>query len=324
VDGLVAQQVLRALEPAAVELSIRAQADVEQERKRLEKHWQQRRQRGRYDTELAERRYQAVDPENRLVAGTLEKRWEELLVQEKQLQEEYDRFLSQAPISVSPEERARIIALSSDIPRLWNGPGTTNVDRKQIVRCLVERVTVHARPDSEFAGVTIHWAGGYESQHEIVRPVRRYEQLRDLEPLLDRAQELRSSGQTISQIAEQLNREGFHTPTGRGRIKAPTVNQLLQRRRVIANERANNGLLGKHEWWLSDLADELQTTRSKLQEWALRGWVQGRKTPVQGCWVLWADNDELRRLRALIAKSQPGKNRHASDLKRPKERPKRD
>jgi DNA invertase Pin-like site-specific DNA recombinase len=320
VDDLVAQQVLRALEPAAVELSIRAQADVELERKRLEKHWQQRRQRARYDTELAQRRYQAVDPENRLVASTLEKRWEELLVQEKRLQEEYDRFLSQSPISLSPEERARITALTSDIATLWNGPGTTNVDRKQIVRCLVERVTVHVRPDSELASVTIIWAGNYESQHEIVRPVRRYEQLRDLEPLLDRAQELRASGQTLCQIAEQLNREGFHTPTGRGRIKAPMVRQLLQRRGVVADERANDGLLGKHEWWLSDLADELQTTRSKLQEWALRGWVQGRKTLVHGCWVLWADKDELRRLGALIEKSQPGKNRHASDLKRPKKR----
>ena len=321
VDDLAAQQVLRALEPAAVELSIRAQADIEQERKRLEKHWQQRRQRARYDTELAERRYQAVDPENRLVAGTLEKRWEELLVQEKQLQEEYDRLLGQTPAGLSPEERARITALTSDIPALWDGPGTTNVDRKQIVRCLVERVTVHLHPEKEFAEVTIQWAGGYQSQHEIVRPVRRYEQLRDLEPLLDRAQGLRASGQTVNQIADQLNAERFHTPTGRGRIKAPMVNQLLQRRGVITDERANEGLLGKHEWWLSDLADELQTTRSKLQEWALRGWVQGRKTPVQGCWVLWADNDELRRLRALIAKSQPGKNRHPSDLKRPKKRP---
>ena len=321
VDGLVAQQVLRALEPAAVELSIRAQSDVEQERKRLEKHWQQRRQRARYDTELAERRYQAVDPENRLVAGTLEKRWEELLVQEKQLQEEYDRFLSLTPVSLSSEERARITALTSDIPTLWNGPGTTNVDRKQIVRCLVERVTVHVRPSSEFAGVTIHWAGGYESQHEIVRPVRRYEQLRDLEPLLARTQELRASGQTIRQIAEQLNMEGFHTPTGRGQIKGPMVNELLQRRGVIMDERDDDGLRGRHEWWLTDLADELKTSRHKLQEWALRGWLHGRKTPVSGCWILWADNDELRRLRGLIAKSQPGKNRHASDLKRPKKRP---
>lgn len=321
VDGLVAQQVLRALEPAAVELSIQAHADVEQERKRLEKHWQQRRQRARYDAELAERRYQAVDPANRLVAATLEKRWEELLAQEKQIQEEYDRFVRETSPQLSAEERACILALASDIPALWNSPGTTNVDRKQIVRCLVERVTVYVRPDSEFAGVTINWAGGYESQHEIIRPVRNYEQLRDLEPLLDRAQELREGGQSIPQIAEQLNAEGFHTPTGRGRIKAPMVNRLLQRRGIITNERAHDELLDQHEWWLSDLADELKTTTHKMQEYVGRGWVHGRQTPVQGCWILWADKDELRRLRELIAKSRPGKDRCASNLKIPKKRP---
>jgi hypothetical protein len=321
VDGLVAQQVLRALEPAAVDLSIQAHADVEQQRQRLEKHWRQRRQRAHYDAELAERRYQAVDPENRLVAATLEKRWEELLGQEKQIQEEHDRFVRQTPPHLSAEERARILALASDIPALWNAPGTTNIDRKQIVRCLVERVTVHVRQDSEFAGVTIHWAGGYESKHEILRPVRRYEQLRDLESLLNRAQELRESGQTMPQIAERLNAEGFHTPTGRGRIKAPMVNQLLRRRGVITDERARDELLGQNEWWLSDLADELKTSPWKLQEWINRGWVHGRKTPVQRCWILWADKDELRRLRQLIARSKPGKNRHAIVLKTPKERP---
>lgn len=318
VDGLIAQQVLRALEPAAVELSIRAQSDVEQERKRLDRHWQQRRQRARYDVELAERRYQAVDPENRLVASTLEKRWEELLAQEKQLQEEYDRFLQQTPTGLSAEERACITALASDIPALWNAPGTTNVDRKQIVRCLVERVTVNVQADSEVMGVTIRWAGGYESQHEITRPVRRYEHLRDLEPLLDRAVELRTSGQTIGQIAEQLHAEGFHAPMGRGPIKAPMVYRLLQLRGIVPNERAHDELLGRHEWWLIDLAKELKICRVKLQEWAKRGWVHGRKTPVQGCWILWADKDELRRLRKLIARSQPGKNRHASELKTPK------
>jgi DNA invertase Pin-like site-specific DNA recombinase len=321
VDGLVAQQVLRALEPAAVDLSLRAQSDVEQERKRLEKHWEQRRKRARYDTELAERRYQAVDPANRLVAGTLEKRWEELLVQEKQLQEEYDRFRSQTPLGLSPEERARITVLASDIPALWNAPGTTNVDRKQIVRCLVERVTVNVRKDSEITGVTIRWAGGYESQHEITRPVRRYEHLQDLEPLLDRAAELRTRGQTIDQIAEQLNAEGFHTPMGRGPIKSPMVKRLLQLRGIVPNERAHDEMLGRHEWWLNDLADELKTSRWKIQGWAKRGWVHGRQTPAQGCWILWADKDELRRLHELLAKSRPGKNRHASDLKQPKKRP---
>jgi len=100
-DELVAQQVLLALEPAALELSLKTRTDVERERQRLEKHWQQRRQRARYEVELAERRYQAVDPGNRLVAGTLETRWEEALQQERQLQEEYDRFVGQTPVQLT-------------------------------------------------------------------------------------------------------------------------------------------------------------------------------------------------------------------------------
>src|SRR5207245_6023121 len=130
IDDLVAQQVLAALEPAALQLSLQAGADVERERRRLEKHWQQRRQRARYEVELAERRYQAVDPGNRLVAASLEKRWEEALSQERQLQEEFDRFVRDTALELTEEEEARIAALTSDIPTAWSAPGTTNADRQ--------------------------------------------------------------------------------------------------------------------------------------------------------------------------------------------------
>src|SRR5205807_9398832 len=159
IDALVSQQVLAALEPAALELSLKAHADIERERQRLDKHWQQRRQRARYDVELAERRYQAVDPTNRLVAGTLEERWEEALKQERQLQEEYHRFANETQRQLAADQLGRITALAADIPALWKAPGTTNADRKEMIRCLVERVVAHVRCDSEFVDVTIHWAG---------------------------------------------------------------------------------------------------------------------------------------------------------------------
>jgi hypothetical protein len=90
--------------------------------------------------------------------------------------------------------------------------GTSNADRKQIVRFLVERVAVQVRCDSELVDVTIHWAGGYESQHEIVRPVATYAQLSDYERLLTRLAELREAGRTAPEIATALNAEGFHLP----------------------------------------------------------------------------------------------------------------
>jgi hypothetical protein len=319
-DALVAQQVLRALEPAALELSLKAGADVLRERQRLQTHWEQRLKRARYDVELAERRYQAVDPENRLVAASLEKRWEELLTQQRQLQEDYDRFTRERPQRFSDEEQTRVTSLASDIPALWHAPGTSNADRKQIVRCLVERVTVHVRCDCEVVDVTIRWAGGYESQHEIVRPVATYAQLSDFKRLLDRVAELRAAGHVAPEIAATLNAEGFHPPKAEGQFTTPIVYQLLKRRALIGNERTHDELLGEHEWWLTDLARELKMSHLKLRDWANRGWLHARRTPVQHRWILWADQDEVRRLRRLLADSRRGVNAYSSKLKTPKPR----
>jgi DNA invertase Pin-like site-specific DNA recombinase len=320
-DHLVSQQVLAALEPAALQLSLQAQADVEQERQRLEQHWQQRLKRARYEAELAERRYQAADPANRLVAATLEKRWEEALHQERQLQEDYDRFARASPVRLSDGERARIEALAADIPALWQASGTTNADRKQMIRCLIERVVVQVRCDSECVAVTIHWAGGYESQHAIVRPVATYAQLHNFEELLNRVAELRAAGQAAPRIADQLNAEGFHPPKRSGLFTTPVVYQLLKRRGLIGDERGHAELLEPDEWWLTDLARELQMSHLKLRDWASRGWVHNRKTPVQGRWILWADQAEVNRLRQLLAESRRGINAYSNALKTPKKRP---
>jgi hypothetical protein len=321
IDELVGRQVLSALEPAALELSLQAQQDIEWERQRLDKQWQQRRQRMRYDVELAGRRYLAVDPDNRLVAATLEKRWEEALNQAREVQEQYDRFLQTTPPRLSDEEQKRIRALAVDIPALWQAPATTNVARKQLIRCVVERVVVYVRCDSEFVQAIICWAGGYESQHEFIRPVATYAQLRDFEPLMDRVQELRQAGETAAQIACQLNAEGFYPPKRDGQFTTPVVYQLLKRRALIGNERLHDELLDTDEWWLTDLARELQMGYQKLGDWARRGRVHSRKTPIQGRWILWADSDEVERLRQLLAQSRRGVNAYSNLLRTPKERP---
>jgi DNA invertase Pin-like site-specific DNA recombinase len=321
IDDLVTQQVLRALEPAGIELSLRTLADAERERRRLQNHWQQQLQRARYDAELAERRYRAVDPENRLVAGTLERQWNEALQKERQLQEEYDRFRRQSPCQLTDAERSRMEALSSSIPALWHSPATTNADRKQIIRCLVEGVVVQVRSDSEYVNATIHWKGGYQSQHEFIRSVRTYAQLRDFEPLMTRVAELRAHGQNASAIAATLNEEGFRPPKCRGQFNAPMVYQLLRRRGLIGNERLQDSLRGANEWWLIDLAREVGVPADKLRDWARRGWVHSRQTPVQKYWILWADRDEVKRLKRLLARSQRGINAYETSLTKPKPKP---
>ena len=102
--------------------------------------------------------------------------------------------------------------MASDIPALWEAAGTTNRDRQAIVRCLVDRVVVHVQRDSEYVQVAITWAGGAQSQHEVIRPVRTYAQLRDVDTLMRRIREWRTGGATTAQIATTLNTEGFVPP----------------------------------------------------------------------------------------------------------------
>jgi DNA invertase Pin-like site-specific DNA recombinase len=320
-DALVSEQVLKALAPAALELSLKALEDAAQERARLNQHWQQQLQRARYDADLAERRYRAVDPAHRLVASSLEKQWEQSLHRQRQLQEDYERFLRVSPPRLSAAERATIEALATNIPALWQAPATTNADRKQIVRLLVERVIVRVRYHSEHVEATIHWKGGYQSEHTFTRSVLSYAQLQDFERLLQRLQQLRQSGSTAAQIAQVLNEEGFHPPSQRP-FTAATVHRLLLRRGLIGNERDQDGLLAAHEWWLPDLARELQMSALKLRDWAARGWLHSRRTAIQKYWVLWADGHELKRLRALLASSRRGVNTYECELTTPKKRPK--
>ena len=274
----------------------------------------------RDEIDLAERRYRAVDPENRLVASTLEKHWEEALRKERKLREEYDRFLRESPPRLADQERATIQALAGDIPALWRAPSTTNVERKQILRCLIDRVVVHVRCDSEHVNATIQWKGGYESHHEFIRPVRTYAQLRGFEPLMARIVELRDAGHRAEQIAHTLNQEGFRPPKQPGTFNKPMIYQLLKRRGLIGNERSHDELLGQDEWWLTDLSRELQMSCDKLRDWTIRGWVHCRKTPLQGYRVLWADADEVVRLKLLLAHSRRGMQGYTRELTTPKPR----
>jgi hypothetical protein len=96
---------------------------------------------------------------------------------------------------------------------------------------------------------------------------------------------------------------------------------LLKRRGLIGNERQHDELLGENEWWLADLAAQLPMSHLKLRDWAHRGWVHSRRTPVQRYWILWADDDEVQRLRSLLAQSRRGVNVYNSTIKTPKQRP---
>jgi hypothetical protein len=235
----------------------------------------------------------------------------------RQLQEDYARLARDKLVPLTEAERARIRALASDLPALWHAPATTAADRKEVIRCLIERVVVNIQQASEYVGVTIHWQGGCVSRHEVVRTVQTYAQLRDGARLQERILELRREGYSAARIAAQLNAEGFHAPKRPVRFSAEMVRQLLSRQ-GLANEKTGPAPLAVHEWWLADLARALRMRRGQLRDWILRGWVRGRKTAVQGLWIAWADRAEVKRLQQLRARSRRGLQAHPDELITPK------
>jgi DNA invertase Pin-like site-specific DNA recombinase len=299
-DALVSTQILSALQPAALELHLAAAADVAQERQRLHQHWQQQLERVRYETERAARQYQAVEPENRLVARTLERRWEEALQAQGQLEEDYERFCRSQPATLSLAEQERIRSLASDIPQLWHADTTTSADRQRLIRFLIEQIEVGVQGETDQVAVTIRWAGGCVSQHTLARAVQRYEQLADYGRLRARIDELRAEGKSMACVAECLNQEGFHPPKRAERFNSAMVAGFLSKGgRSGPRPQALSvaGLLQKGEWLLTDLARRLGMPAATLHRWRKVGWVHARKLSVPGGhWALWADAAEVKRL----------------------------
>jgi DNA invertase Pin-like site-specific DNA recombinase len=324
-EELVTRQVLAALAPAAVELSLSAAADIQRQRDELEKHWQQRLTRARYEADRGRRQYEAVEPENRLVAAELEKRWEQSLQGERRLREDYQRLAASQPAQLSEVQRQEIRSLAMDIPALWNSPQTSAADRQSIVRHLIERVTVTPQAHGDSVDVAIHFAGGFVSRHELHRAVARYDQLHDYAKLLDRVGELARQKHTARQIAAELNRERWRPPKRRTTFNAAMVQHLLWRRGMhgLRPRSMSNDLLQADEWWFTDIARAIDLPLPTLYSWLRRGWVHGRQLPgAQGRWILWADADEMQRLRRLRDHSRDW--RHAAltaELTTPKARP---
>jgi hypothetical protein len=298
IDELVAEHVLLALRPAALELSLRAIEDLRRERERLRRHWEQRLERAAHEAGRAERQYLAVEPENRLVARGLERKWEEALRTERDLREEYERFLKDQPPLLGAEEEARIRDLAGDIEVLWGAAETTMADRREIVRLLIERVRVGVRPKDERAEVEITWRGGPPTRHEIIRTVSRYEALAGYDRLLARIVELRREGRTMAGIAAQLNREGYRTPRSRKGYTTTTVRKLVSRSGVTGVAIGSEPLRA-NERRLPELARELGMSANRLRHWAVRRKVRARRLAPRGEWVVWADGKERRRLRGL-------------------------
>jgi len=213
IDEAVARAFITALEPAKIAATLAAAERLEADREAALKHWRLGVERASYAASLAERRYRAVDPDNRLVARGLERAWEESLAELEAAKRELAHREQERPRVLSSEERARLGALGPDLATVWIAATTTARDRKELLGTLIEEVIVKVERDKSAAHLTLRWRGGVLTEINLDLPRSRPATVRTDEDTVALVRRL-AMHYPDTVIAGILNRQGRRTARG--------------------------------------------------------------------------------------------------------------
>jgi excisionase family DNA binding protein len=294
VDAAVARELLRAVEPMAIE------AAVEAERRYMEARGEQQRivelelQQARYEASLAERRYAACDPDNRLIAAQLEKSWEAALRRVETCQARLEAVRTSEPAVVTPD----FTSLADDLDAAWNAPGVTMRTRQRLLRALVTDIIADVDDATREVVLTIHWRGGQHSQLRVRKPKSGEHGCRTPDEALAVMRTM-ATRWSDEDIAASLNRMGM--PTGQG--KTWTAHRVSSVRRV-------NGIHAfrsaeKNGKWLTmtEAATRLGVTHHRIRR-LIKGGILPAEQVVPGApYQIRADDLQQERVAAAIGRT---------------------
>lgn len=301
VDSAVAQTFLEALQPAQLEISLATLAELEAQARQLDRQWDLRLERVHYEVELARRRFLAVEPENRLVARSLEHEWNEKLAEGERLEKESATRPSVVAHLVTPEDRERILALAHDVPAVWQAPTTTYVERKQLVRFLIKDVTLTKQATT--IHIAIRWQTEACTPLDIPRPRRSCDVRRTNPAVVERIRQL-AINHTDQQIADQLNAEGL--VPGLGGQFTPRKVQWLRYAYAIPTlcpdgpGVAPNGQRGDGRYCVQAAAKLLNVNISTVVDWCKAGKLDGLQTALHGPWWVNLPPERIAELRKPV------------------------
>ena len=247
-DSAVIEAFFEALRPAQLDLLAETLAAQRGEQERLAQQWQDQLRRATYEAQLAERQYQAVDPDNRLVASTLERRWEEKLQQRQRVQDSYQQFMQASPPSTLPPDLcAQFRRISETLPELWSAGRITHAQQKELLRSLISNVIL-TRVVADRVEVKIVWVSGHFSQREVTVPIQREANLTDWAMLVERVRIGFEQGLSDSQIAAALTRDGFHT-SRTSQVSAAKVFKIRLQHRWLQSYETHRKAHRIDEYW---------------------------------------------------------------------------
>jgi len=295
-DQALQELFFEAIQPARLETILSALDTLEHERQTLEKQWQLKMERARYAVQLAQRQYDAVDPDNRLVARELEKRWNTALQEQAELEQEHAAARRAELAPLTEDEQQAVRRLADDLAAVWSASTTTPADRKRLLRLAIQEVTVTVRADaSRTADVTVLWNGGVTTSHIVTRPPLGWHCVTDA-TLVARIGEL-AQHMPDHQIAEALNAEGIRTQTGKEWTyrRVQSIRKQHQIATTCPLDPTGVGQRGDGRIGIAEAARQLEVSRSLIHVWIEQGVLSSeQRTALSYRWVRLSEGDRAR------------------------------
>jgi DNA invertase Pin-like site-specific DNA recombinase len=290
VDELVGRRLLEALAPEEIKLALAAADEVADRRTRSTRAVELRVERARYEAIRAERAFHACEPENRLVARSLETRWEQRL---RELAESEAELAEQTTPAPEPS-REQLEALARELPKLWAADSTAHRDRKRLLRAMITDVTLTSHPDSRELQVGIRWRSGASEQHTVHRPPRPADAKRTPSQVIELIKHL-APDHTNTQIAEQLDNAGLRTSTGLP-FDEKAIRWLRWRYRIGPSQPRDGELT------VTQLAKRFGISDGTVYAWITTGKLAARRGPANRLYIAYGPDAE-QRCRQLVAGS---------------------
>jgi DNA invertase Pin-like site-specific DNA recombinase len=268
-DRTVSQRVLDVFQDEHLDLGLRALEELESRQGTIDQQWQLRIQRAQYEADLAQRRYEQVDPANRLVAASLEARWNEALEQLEETRQQSAEFQARTSPAVTPAKRQEIHTLSHDVPRLWNRSTTPPRDKKRILRLLLKDITVEKTAPKQLT-LHVRWQGGACEDLHFEVPPSSADQRRYPAAIVERVRQLAREN-TDDQIAAELDQDGLRSPTGK-RFTASIIRWIRYRYEIPAPE-----LRSPEELTVAQVAEHFGVSHGVVYYWIERDILPARR-----------------------------------------------
>jgi DNA invertase Pin-like site-specific DNA recombinase/uncharacterized protein YndB with AHSA1/START domain len=271
-DQAIGQRALAVVNSEQLSLAVEALRQVEERASAVTGQWRMRLERADYEAQLAQRRYEQVDPANRLVAAALEQRWNEALSRLAELQQQFAAFQREQARTASPQQQAELQSLAEDFPRLWQAPTTPAKDKKRMLRLLLKDITVVAPAESPSVALQIRWQGGACEEVRVDRPRRPADRWRYPEAVVGKVREL-AARYSDAEVAVALNQAGWTAAKG-APFTASKVQWIRYRHGIPA---ASTAPPGAEERSVGQVAEQFAVSRGVVYYWIERGILEAHK-----------------------------------------------